>query len=353
MSNPKVTISGFDIEWDLERGLNLWAGVPTLSMFIPGTAAGLMSGMAAMVGVERFNLCLQIGGQQSIDNDWPIVSAAPTFEEGIRHLSEIAWPAGWGRWEVVSLDRERKEARYRVRHSWEAIYQRSLGVRWGSAMTAGKLAALTERLLGVPCWAEQTAFEAAGAEHDEFVVRPTDRTAEQRLNDLLEAGQATSADLAVALQKIKQEVAERERTERDLRQKLELIERQEAALRALAAPIIRVWEGVLTVPVMGGLNRDRAASLMEALLHAIAGSQTSHVILDLTAVESVDTSTADHLIRIVRAVELLGARVVITGIQPAVAQIVVSLGVDLGQVTTLRDLQEGLKACMGAARRGA
>lgn len=153
MVNPKINI-GFDIEWDLDAGLNLWAGVPTLSMWIPSTVAGLMSGLCAMVGVERFNLCLQLGGQQSVDGDWGIISAAPTFEEGLLRMRAISWPAGWGHWELVSLDRARKEARYRVTNGWEALYQRALNVCWGSAMIAGKLGAITGRLFETQCWAE-------------------------------------------------------------------------------------------------------------------------------------------------------------------------------------------------------
>ncbi|WP_437992452.1 STAS domain-containing protein [Sorangium sp. So ce145] len=348
MTTPRITISGFDIEWDMKNGVNLWAGTPTLSMWIPSSVAGLMSGMVAMVGVERFNLCLQLGGRQSVDGDWAIISAHPSFEEGIRQVSEIAWPAGWGRWEVVAVDRERREVRYRTVNSWEAIYQRALGVSWGSAMVAGKLAGITERLFGVPCWAEQTVFAAQGAAYDEFLVRPTDETVEARLSALLEADRGTSSDLAVALSRLRNEVAEREKTELALREKLELIQQQETALSAMVAPIIQVWDGVLTVPVMGGLDNQRASALMERLLGAIVDSQTRSVILDLTAVEAVDTSTADHLIRIVRAVELLGARVVVTGIRPAVAQTVVSVGMDLDRMITLRNLQEGLKVCMAS-----
>ncbi|AUX43337.1 anti-sigma factor antagonist [Sorangium cellulosum] len=348
MDNPKITIAGFDIEWDLDKGLNLWAGMPTLSMWIPSSVAGLMSGMVAMVGAERFNLCLQLGGRQSVDGDWSILSTQPTFEEGFRLVNKISLPAGWGRWEIVALDRERREARYRAYNNWESIYQRSLGVSWGCAMTAGKMAGMTERLFGVPCWAEQTAFEAKGDAYDEFLIRQTDKTAEARLAELLEAGRATSTDLAVALESLKKEVAERERTEAALREKLQLIQQQETALCTMVAPIIQVWDGVLTVPVMGGLDSQRASALMERLLGAIVAGQTRHVIIDLTAVDAVDTSTADHLIRIVRAVELLGARLVVTSIRPAVAQTVVSLGMDLGRITTLRDLQEGLKWCMAA-----
>lgn len=67
ISHPKITISGFDIEWDLEKGINLWAGFPTLSMWIGTTTAGMMAGFQRMVGEDRFNLCMQIGGLNSVE----------------------------------------------------------------------------------------------------------------------------------------------------------------------------------------------------------------------------------------------------------------------------------------------
>ncbi len=345
MSNSKINV-GFDIEWDLDRGLNMWAGMPTLSMWIPTTVAGMMSGLCAMVGVERFNLCLQLGGQQSVEGDWDVISSRPTFEEGLKLMASIAWPAGWGRWELVSLDHERRRAHYRVLNGWEALYQRALNVKWGSAMMAGKLAGITARLFDTPCWAEQVSFAATGAEYDEFLVGPTERTIETRLSELLETGQATNADLAVALQQLRTEIGERARSEQQLREQLLLIQEQEQALRVLSAPILQVWHGVLAVPVMGILNEESATTLMDRLLHAISGTQTRHVIVDLTAVDMVDTNTADHLLRIVRAVELLGARAIVTGIRPNVSQTLVSLGVGLGKIATLRNLQEGLAACL-------
>ncbi|HRI53142.1 MAG TPA: STAS domain-containing protein [Pseudomonadota bacterium] len=345
-TNPTVTISGFEIAWDLAQGINLWAGVPTLSMWIPSTVAGLMAGFQSMVGTERFNLCMQVGGQQSVDTDWAICSSAPSFEEGLQRMSEIAWPAGWGRWMLVSLDREAKVAVMRAVNSWEGLYQKALGVCWGSGMMAGKFSGLIGRLLGVGCWAEQTVFAAQGAAYDEFVVRQSQQTPQQRLDELLQQGKASSADLAVALEKLKQEMQERERTSADLREKLQVIERQEESLRTLSVPIVQVWDGVLTVPLMGSLDGQRASEMMERLLAEIVSARARYAILDLTAVAVVDTSTADHLVRIVRAIELLGARPIIAGISPAVAQTMVSLGVDLSRLTTLRNLQEALKACM-------
>lgn len=345
-TNPTVTISGFEITWDLKKGVNLWAGMPTLSMWIPTTVAGLMAGFHSMVGTERFNLCMQVGGQQSVEGDWAICSSAPSFEEGMQRMSDIAWPAGWGRWVLVSLDREKKVAVLRSINSWEGLYQKALGVCWGSGMMAGKFSGLVSRVFGVQCWAEQTVFAARGAEYDEFEVRESRLTSEQRLDELLQQGKASSADLAVALEKLKQEMQERERTSADLREKLQVIERQEESLRSLSVPIVQVWDGVLTVPLMGSLDGQRASEMMERLLAEIVSARARYAILDLTAVAVVDTNTADHLVRIVRAIELLGARSIIAGISPAVAQTMVSLGVDLSRLTTLRNLQEALKACM-------
>lgn len=344
--NPKITISGFDIEWDLERGINLWANTPTLSMWIPNTVAGMMAGFFRMVGEERFNLCMQLGGQNSVDGDWAVISSCASFEAGMARMSEIAWPAGWGRWTVVSVDHEKKQAVYRVFNNWEALYQRALGVCWGSGMIAGKLAGITSRLFGVGCWAAQTAFSARNDPYDEFVVTESKLTSEERLEKLVVEGKASSTDLAIALERLKVEVDARERTAAELREKLALIDRQEEALRSLAVPIISVWDGVLTVPFMGSLDEQRAALMTERLLEEIVRSRSRFAILDLTAIEVIDTSTADHLVRIMRAIALLGARAVITGIRPAVAKTMVSIGVDLSSLMTLRDLQEGLKMCM-------
>jgi rsbT co-antagonist protein RsbR len=346
IANPKITLSGFDIEWNLKEGINLWAGVPTLSMWIPNTVAGLMAGIHAMVGTERFNLCMQVGGLQSVDGDWSVISSRPNFEDGFALLADIAWPAGWGRWIIASLDRDKKEAVFRAVNSWEGIYQRALDVCWGSGMIAGKFAGFISRLLGGNYWAEQTRFAARGDDCDEFIVRASELSLNDRLDQLLVQGKATSADLAVALEKLRREMEERERTSAELREKLDVIQRQEEALRDLAMPIVQVWDGVLMVPLMGALDGNRAEIMMGRLLQEVVSARARFAILDLTAVDTVDTNTADHLIRIVRAIELLGARAVITGIRAAVSQTMVSLGVDLSRMTTLRNLQEGLKACM-------
>ncbi|XXX75564.1 PAS domain-containing protein [Sorangium sp. So ce134] len=147
--------------------------------------------------------------------------------------------------------------------------------------------------------------------------------------------------------------------EDELKSRIELIERQRQVIRDLSTPIIEVWEGVLTLPMVGVVDTKRAADVMDDLLAAIVDKQARFAILDLTGVEVVDTKTASHLIELVRAVRLLGAEGVITGIRPNVAQTMVSLGLDLSGIATVGNLRAGLKLCMqraaasGAAARGA
>jgi rsbT co-antagonist protein RsbR len=351
-----VEVAGMRVEWDIEKGESTWAGVPAASFFVPSSLAALMSGFQKMVGVERFNLALQAEGRNSVDDDWRLISTAPSFEEGFDSHGRGAAAAGWGRWRLVSLDRDRSEACIRVVNNWEGLYQKALGVCWGSSFIGGKLAGLCSKLFGTNCWAKQVAFVAKGDAYDEFLIAPSEMTVEKEIESLLESDHATRADLAVALQKLRQEVAERAalhedltartKTEQELREKLDLIERQEQAIRAMSTPIIQVWDGVLTLPVVGTVTAARATDMMTSLLDTINRTGSRFAILDVTGVEDVDSSTADHLLQIMRAVELMGAKAIITGIRPAVAQTVTSLGVDLAGIVTLSNLQEGLKLCM-------
>lgn len=93
--------------------------------------------------------------------------------------------------------------------------------------------------------------------------------------------------------------------------------------------------------------------MLEELLGRIVSTASRYAILDLTGVERVDADTADHLVRIVRSVELLGAKSIVTGIRPAVAEMMISLGADLQSMVTRSNVEEGLQACIqGMAARG-
>lgn len=128
------------------------------------------------------------------------------------------------------------------------------------------------------------------------------------------------------------------------------VQRQEMTIRELSTPVLQVWEGVILLPLIGVVDTGRANDIMERVLRSVGELNAHHVILDLTGVDTVDTKTADHIMKVVRASQLLGARCVLTGIQPAVAQTLVEVGVELAGFKTLRNLQAGLRACLSEAQ---
>ncbi len=131
--------------------------------------------------------------------------------------------------------------------------------------------------------------------------------------------------------------------QRELEEKLATIEIQRAAIRELATPIIEVWEGILCLPVVGVLDTTRASEMTEALLGAIAEKKATCAIIDITGIQVMDTGTADHFLRMARAVRLLGSDCVLTGINPGIAQTIVHMGVDLSGVLTHRSLRNALQ----------
>ncbi len=143
-------------------------------------------------------------------------------------------------------------------------------------------------------------------------------------------------------------IAELELQKEAIADQLAVIQRQQALIRALSTPILQVAEGVLAVPVIGALDEARAADVTGKLLDEVVRTGARFAIIDVTGLESVDAATADHLVRIVRAIRLLGASGILTGIGPAVAQSMCGLGVDLSGVTTHGNLRAGIEVSLRA-----
>lgn len=133
------------------------------------------------------------------------------------------------------------------------------------------------------------------------------------------------------------------RAQRELEEKLALIERQKIAMRELSTPIIEVWDRVLCLPIVGVVDTVRSAQMTDALLTAIAEQEAACAIVDITGIDTLDTSTADHFLRMARAVVLLGARCVLTGISPRIAQTMVQMGVALAPIACRRTLRDALR----------
>ncbi|MHA1974771.1 MAG: STAS domain-containing protein [Candidatus Hodarchaeales archaeon] len=123
----------------------------------------------------------------------------------------------------------------------------------------------------------------------------------------------------------------------------ELIKGQSEALIALSSPIITIWKNIVAVPIIGTLDSNRAQFILEKLLNRIVKTASKIAILDITGVAVVDTAVSKHLLTTVKAIKLLGAEAIITGISPEVAETMVHLGLDLSFVKTSSTLASGLE----------
>ncbi|MGK3959582.1 STAS domain-containing protein [Sorangium sp. So ce118] len=134
----------------------------------------------------------------------------------------------------------------------------------------------------------------------------------------------------------------------ELRRSAELIAAQQETIRVMSTPLLPLADGVLAMPLIGPIDARRSEQIMEGLLQGVAREGAAIVILDVTGVDTVDTQAANGLIRAAHAVRLLGARVLITGIQPAMAHVLVQLGVHLQGIATYGTLRSGIAAAMSA-----
>jgi len=154
----------------------------------------------------------------------------------------------------------------------------------------------------------------------------------------------TSAQLIDALALLSFDVYVRGREEVILRQNQQLME--------LSTPVVRLWDGIVAVPLVGTLDSARAQVVMETLLQSIVDEHAQVAILDITGVPTVDTLVAQHLLKTVTATRLMGADCIISGIRPQTAQTIVQLGIDLAEIVTRATLADALVTAIARVTPG-
>lgn len=130
-----------------------------------------------------------------------------------------------------------------------------------------------------------------------------------------------------------------------------MIYEQQRSILELSTPVIKLWDKILALPVVGTVDTVRTQQIMESLLQMIVDTAAQVVLVDITGVPIVDTTVARHLLQTVTAARLLGAEVILVGISPRIAQTLVHLGVDLGDVTTRASMASGLELALARTRQ--
>ena len=125
-----------------------------------------------------------------------------------------------------------------------------------------------------------------------------------------------------------------------------VIKRQQDELLELSTPVVKLWDGVLALPLIGTLDSQRSQMVMESLLQRIVDTGSEIAIIDITGVPTVDTLVAQHLLKTVTAIRLMGADCIVSGVRPQIAQTIVHLGLDLGGLSTKANLADALKLAL-------
>ncbi len=135
-------------------------------------------------------------------------------------------------------------------------------------------------------------------------------------------------------------------TEVSIKTREEVITRQQEEMLELSTPVVKLWDGILALPMIGTLDSNRTQVVMQTLLQAIVDTGSQVAIVDITGVPTVDTLVAQHLLKTVAAARLMGAECIISGIRPQIAQTIVHLGIDLGDVITKASLADAFRAAL-------
>ncbi|GAB1340001.1 STAS domain-containing protein [Streptomyces sp. E-15] len=135
-------------------------------------------------------------------------------------------------------------------------------------------------------------------------------------------------------------------TEAYVRTREEIISAQAEQLLELSTPVVKLWNGIVGVPLVGTLDSARTQVVMEKLLQTLVDSDSTHAIIDITGVPTVDTQVAQHLLKTVVAARMMGAQCIISGIRPQIAQTIVALGIEFGDIPTNASLSDALRRAL-------
>ena len=259
--------------------------------------------------IIRFNHAFErltgLSQDQVLDKSLEILFPAEHKEES---MALIRSTSSGERWEVVEIP---------IAHVDGSVYT----VLWNSANLFAEDGITVESTIaqGQDISDRKKAEEALRLSYDELESRVKERTSE----------------LEILNQTLRLEIEERRRAE-------EIISRQAQEILEVSTPVIQIWEGIVSVPLIGTLDSERTQQLMEQLLQKIVDTTSSIALIDVTGVPAIDSKTARYLIETISAVHLLGSKVVLTGIRPEIARTMVQLGIDLSHVHTLSSFSAGL-----------
>lgn len=319
----RTTLNNVPLEIDLDGGSLRFFGIPAALFWLDPSLYRMLAPLVQEVGHDLARLLIAHESSRGTQEDYEFMvqRLGPTFEEGFLAWGRAVGVAGWGRFELPVFDRAAGKAVVRVHNAWELRAQAQAPFRWGCPFLKGKLIGIFSHALGRSCWAKEEVREGS-EDIVEFSIYGSESTIAGEIERLRDQARARKQ---AELQALENQLLEKQRT-----------------ILQLALPVVRLWDGILLLPLVGDIDVHRAALLMESALSAITKNSARVVILDVTGVPHFDTHVANSLIKTVQAARLLGVECMLVGISAEVARTLVLLGVDLSFVQTFSTLESGL-----------
>ncbi len=341
----RIVLNQVPIEWDLAAGNFTFFGIPAVLFWLNPSMYRMLRPLVDVCGVELYQLLVAYESSRGTDEDYHamVTQLGSTFAEGFLAWGAAVSTAGWGHFELPECDHATKTARVKVVNPWELKLVQGTEDRWGCPFIQGKIIGVFSYAFGVNCWADA---EEVVVSEDElsvvFRVYPADKTI------------ATEIERVRKLRHRAGEQQFRARLDEataSLREQLEVVERQRETILRLSAPLIQVWDGILVLPLIGELDEVRIHDLIERTLAAVTNRGATHLILDLTGVDTFSVITGTGLLRLVGASRLLGTHCMFTGISPELAQGLVEAETSmLANVPTYATVQAALESLMAQLR---
>ena len=339
-----VDLHQAQFEWRLTEGRLSFFGLPAVLFWLNPSLLHMLTPLAQEIGVPLFRLMVASQSSLGTEEDYHVMVTVlgSTFDEGFLAWGRAVSTCGWGWFELPAFDVAAKRATVIVRNPWELQMQRDAQLTWGCPFLQGKLIGIFSHALGTTCWADERIIALDdGVQAVEFQIYATNTTIAAELEQLRDE---RKQEFEREIERKTEELVHSNEERAQLQE--QIIQMQAATLAELSTPLIPFSDHILIMPLIGSLDSQRAQRVIEALLEGTAAHQSRVIILDITGVAIVDTSVANALIQAARAVRLLGAEVVLTGIRPEIAQTLVNLGIDLSGIVTRSTLQSGVAYAM-------
>lgn len=282
-------------------------------------ARGLLSQFGYRCGMGDHKA---LTSQFAWDSEQDEMAAGPVMHmwEGIVHV------------EPKLLEFDRKAGTFHMIGHWKNSYEAEIHVaEFGLSDEAvchtltGYASGWCTAFLGLPTVAIETMCTGKGDPHCAFEIK--------RAHEWGDEAAAWRSSLEVTDTSLSAE----------LERKLREVDQYRTTMAALGTPIIQVWKEVVVLPIIGAVDTRRSEQIMATLVRRVSEQEIRCVLIDLTGVDTLDTRTADQFVKTARAVNLLGAKCILTGVRAEVAQTLTRMGVELEGLTTLRDLKQGLE----------